>query len=73
MEVSKFLSYWGAILSSILGIYQIYKIYRDRLHVQASYEFGDPDMDNIIVIDNPSPVSIVIKSYKLFWVTKRFF
>jgi len=72
MNLTDILAIWGAILSTILGAFKIWEIYRDRRRILVSYRFGSTDDGNKIILKNPSKTPIMIDDYEPFWSKCRF-
>lgn len=72
MEAKDIVSYWGALVATILGAIKIFEFYRDRGRLGVSYSFvGLPEIGNTITIHNLGAKAVTITYYELFWSTAK--
>lgn len=61
-------AYWGAALSTLLGMVQLWGIWSDRFRLDTSYNFcGDPQRGNQILIRNLSGRPIILGHWELLY------
>ena len=66
------LGIWGALISTVLLVIKIIEMWRERLHLSASYRFSDRDHGgNEIIIQNPSKTPVLISHWELLWRKRR--
>ncbi len=69
-QLSSYLAWWGAAISTILALIKIWEFWQDRFRVDVGYNFtGDPELGNEIYIRNLSAQPIILKYWKLFYVS----
>lgn len=62
------LSIYGAILSTIVFVWQLWSAWSDRRRISTSYNFrGIEDPGNEILLINHSPKPITVYNTELFW------
>lgn len=77
-EVSVFIAYWGAVLSTLLAVIKILEFWRDRFRIDVSYSFStNESTGNKILIRNLSSHPIIIEYWEVlycsgFWPHQEF-
>lgn len=65
---SSLVAWWGAGLSTTLGLIRLYEIWRDRFRLDVSCYFtGDPDIGNKILIRNLTGKPVILTHWELFY------
>lgn len=72
IDHSEIAAYWGAVISTVLGLIKLREVYLNRIRLLVSYSFtSDPTRGNEIQLANPSNVPVMVQNWKLLWVKKR--
>jgi hypothetical protein len=64
--MGNFFAIWGAGLSTVLFIFQVWEKFRDRSRIVTSYGFSSEEIGDSITIANLSGKPITISSYLLY-------
>lgn len=68
------LAIWGAFLSTVLCILQIWDRYKNRTRIFSNYSFSDlPGDEDKIIITNLGKASLLIDHFELYMASNRFF
>lgn len=63
-----YVSWWGAVLSTLLALIKIFELWRDRFRIDVGYAFtGDVHQGNDIHIRNLSGKPIILGYWDLFY------
>jgi len=72
------IAWWGAGLSTVLGLAKLWELWRDRFQVDVSFNFtSSPEIGNEILIRNLSTRKFILAHWELLyctghWPTRRF-
>lgn len=66
------IAWWGAGLSTLLGIIKIYELWRDRFQLDVDYNFtSDESVGNSILIRNLSGRPFILSYWELLYCSGR--
>ena len=72
--LSMILAIWASLVSTALACIKVWEVWRDRLRLSTSYEFGDSEHGgNKIIIENPSKNPVMLSYWQLLWMKRRGF
>lgn len=65
------LAVWGAFLSTLLALIKIWEIWRSRARISVTYKFSDAEHGNEVIIENPSPIPVIVAYWELRWEKRK--
>lgn len=69
-----FIAWWGACLSTLLGVIAIYDRFLRKPLPTTSYSFSSSDeIGNVIQLGNPNATPVMVKHWRLFWAKSHTF